>query len=121
MRETHLQRLRAICLAWPAVSEKLSHGEPTFFVGKKVFAMFANNHHNDGRLAVWLPVPPGMQAMLIEGAPEKFFKPPYVGGRGWVGIVLAQISDDELAYHLQTAYRQIAPKKLAQLLTATRK
>lgn len=112
-------RIRQLCATWPGVTEKLSHGEPTFFVGKKVFAMFANNHHNDGRIAVWLPVPPGMQAMLIEAAPEKFFNPPYVGGRGWVGIELAQVSDEELTYHLLTAYRQIALKKLLLLLEAS--
>ncbi len=108
----HLDRVRHIGLALPAASEKLSHGEPTFFVEKKVFAMFANNHHNDGRIAVWIPVPPGAQSMLIEADPQKFFKPPYVGVRGWVGIVLEQISDDELAAHLQQAWRLIAPKKL---------
>lgn len=112
MSEEQLSRLRQICLALPEATEKLSHGEPTFFVRKKVFAMFANNHHNDGHLAVWLPVPPGMQTMLIEAAPEKFFKPPYVGVRGWVGIELPEISDEELTYHLYNAYRQIAPQKL---------
>lgn len=119
MSEEQLQRVRRICTALPEVTEKLSHGEPTFFVRKKVFAMFANNHHNDGHLAVWLPVPPGMQTMLIEASPEKFFKPPYVGVRGWVGVELAQVSNDELTYHLQTAYRQIAPKKLGLLLATT--
>lgn len=119
MSEEQLQRVRRICTALPEVTEKLSHGEPTFFVRKKVFAMFANNHHNDGHLAVWLPVPPGIQTMLIEASPEKFFKPPYVGVRGWVGVELAQVSNDELTYHLQTAYRQIAPKKLGLLLATT--
>ena len=116
--EEQLQRVRRICSTLPEASEKLSHGEPTFFVRKKVFAMFANNHHNDGRLAVWLPVPPGMQTMLIEASPEKFFKPPYVGVRGWVGIELPQISDEELTYHLHNAYRQIAPQKLRLRLDA---
>lgn len=116
--EEQLQRVRRICSTLPEASEKLSHGEPTFFVRKKVFAMFANNHHNDGRIAVWLPVPPGMQTMLIEATPAKFFKPPYVGGRGWVGIELAQMSDEELTYHLHNAYRQIAPQKLRLQLDA---
>ena len=116
--EEQLQRVRSICSTLPEATEKLSHGEPTFFVRKKVFAMFANNHHNDGRIAVWLPVPPGMQGMLIEADPAKFFKPPYVGVRGWVGIELAQMSDDELTYHLYNAYRQIAPQKLRLRLAA---
>ena len=119
MSAEELERVRHICLALPEAIEKLSHGEPTFFVGKKVFAMFANNHHNDGRVAVWLPVPPGMQPMMIEASPEKFFKPPYVGVRGWVGIHLAQIDEEELTFHLHTAYRQIAPKKLRLRLEIT--
>lgn len=114
--EKHLQRVRRLCLSLPETFEKLSHGEPTFFVGKKVFAMFANHHHHDGHLAVWVPAPTGFQAMLIEAAPEKFFKPPYVGVRGWIGIEPGRLSDDELASHLRAAYRLIAPKKLQALV-----
>jgi hypothetical protein len=112
MSEDHLERVRRICLAMPEAWEKLSHGEPTFFVGKKVFAMFSNNHHNDGRIAVVCPTPPGFQAMLIEAEPEKFYKPPYVGVRGWIGIHLNRIKDEELTSHLRQAWRLIAPKKL---------
>ncbi len=111
MSEQQVQRVREICLALPETTERLSHGEPTFFAGKKVFAMFANNHHQDGRIAVWIPVPSGAQLMLIDASPQKFFKPPYVGVRGWVGIELAAISTDELAHHLQSAWRLIAPKR----------
>ncbi|HKQ73467.1 MAG TPA: MmcQ/YjbR family DNA-binding protein [Blastocatellia bacterium] len=100
----------------PETWEKLSHGEPTFFVGKKVFAMFSNNHHNDGRIAVLCPAPIGIQAMLIEAEPEKFYKPPYVGGSGWIGIHLNQISDDELGSHLREAWRMIATKKIRSML-----
>jgi hypothetical protein len=71
-----LERVRRICATLPDMSEKLSHGEPTFFVRNKVFVMFADNHHYDGRIAVWLPVPPGMQTALIEKSPATFFKPP---------------------------------------------
>jgi hypothetical protein len=117
MSEQQVQRVRQICFTLPATEERLSHGEPTFFVGKKVYAMFANNHHNDGRIAVWLPVPDGAQAMLTEASPRTFFKPPYVGVRGWVGIVLEQIEDDELAIHLRKAWELIAPKKVRALLT----
>src|SRR5438093_3648115 len=99
----HRRRVRRICTAMPEATEKLSHGEPTFFVHKKVFAMFANNHHDDGHIAVWLPAPPGIQAMLIAASPEKFFKPPYVGVRGWVGIELDCIGNEELASHLRQA------------------
>src|SRR5262252_5190536 len=116
MGEKQIRRVRRICLGLPETMEKLSHGEPTFFVRKKVFAMFSNNHHNDGHVAVWVPAPPGMQAVLIENSPEKFYKPPYVGVRGWVGIELGRIGDEELASHLREAWRLIAPKKLANSL-----
>jgi len=112
MNEKQIKRVRRTCLALPETMEKLSHGEPTFFVRKKVFAMFSNNHHNDGHVAVWVPAPPGMQAVLIENSPEKFYKPPYVGVRGWVGIELGRIGDEELTSHLREAWRLIAPKKL---------
>lgn len=112
MSEKHLQRVRRICFELPETTEKLSHGEPTFFVRKKVFAMFSNNHHNDGHIAVTVPAPPGVQAMLIESSPEKFYRPPYVGGAGWIGIELARINDDDLAFHIREAWRLIAPKKL---------
>ena len=65
MSNKHLQRIRRICATLPETTEKLSHGEPTFFVHKKVFAMFSNNHHRDGHIAVVLPAPPGIQAMLM--------------------------------------------------------
>jgi len=102
--------VRRICAVMPESTEKLSHGEPTFFVRKKVFAMFANNHHNDGHIAVWIPAPPGVQAMLIETMPQTFFKPPYVGVRGWIGIELDRISDEDLASHIREAWRPAAPK-----------
>ena len=107
-----IERVRRLCQALPETSEKLSHGEPTFFVAKKVFVMFADNHHDDGRVAVWLPVPPGAQQSLIESSPTVYFRPPYVGHRGWVGIELARIDDDDLTYHIQVAWELIAPQRL---------
>lgn len=112
----HLSRVRRICAALPATSEQLSQGEPTFFVNKKVFAMFANNHHHDGHIAVWIPAAPGTQQHLIRATPGTFFKPPYVGVRGWIGVELDRVSDDELTYHLLEAWRLIAPKKLHTLI-----
>ncbi len=106
-----IQVVREICLALPETSERLSHGEPTFFVGKKVFTMCADNHHGDGHIAVWIPVPVDMQTTLIETAPRTYFKPPYVGVRGWVGIDLAQIEVSALRFHLHTAWELIAPKR----------
>jgi hypothetical protein len=112
LAEDHLRRVRRICGGMPEATEKLSHGEPTFFVRKKVFAMFANNHHNDGHVAVWLPAGPGVQAMLVSSEPQKFFKPPYVGVRGWIGVELERIGDDELACLIREAWRLVAPKTL---------
>src|SRR6267154_1312705 len=114
--EEHIRRVRRICTALPQTTEKLSHGEPTFFVGKKVYAMLANNHHNDGHIAVWIPVAPGQQATLLKTEPTRFFMPPYVGVRGWVGLELESISDDELGYYLSEAWRLIAPKKTQSAL-----
>ena len=110
--EKHVERVRKICLALPETWEKLSHGEPTFFVGKRVFAMCSTNHHNDGHFAVVIPAAIGIQAALIEASPKKFYRPPYVGGAGWVGIELPRVKDKELAMHLREAWRIIAPEKL---------
>ena len=119
--EKQIERVRRICLALPETMEKLSHGEPTFFVRKKVFAMFSNNHHNDGHIAVTLPAAIGIQAMLIESEPEKFYRPPYVGVRGWIGVELDRVSDEELTFHIHEAWRLIAPEKLHALLPPTPK
>ena len=109
--EEHLRRVRRICTALPETTEKLSHGEPTFFVRKRVYAMFANNHHKDRHIAVWLPAAPGVQAMLIHTSPKTYFKPPYVGVSGWVGIELDRIDDDELSAHIHEAWQLISRKK----------
>ena len=116
--EKQVERVRRICAALPETWEKISHGEPTFFVGKKVFAMCSINHHNDGHFAVTVPAAIGIQAMLVEREPEKFYRPPYVGGAGWVGIELPRVSDKELAMHLGEAWRLIAPPKLQAAVEA---
>jgi len=102
-----LQRIRRICLALPGATEKPSHGEPTFFVKKRVFAMFSNNHHRDGHVAVLIPAQPGEQVALIASFPSIYYRPPYVGSKGWVGIELDQIGDDELGAHLTEAWKLI--------------
>jgi hypothetical protein len=106
-----LQRVRKICLALPETFEKISHSEPTFFAKKRVFAMFSNNHHNDGHVAVLVPAPPGLQEALIDEAPEAYYRPPYVGSSGWVGIELDQVSDEVLAAHLRQAWNLIVKTK----------
>ena len=118
--EKQIERVRRICLALPETLEKLSHGEPTFFVKKKVFAMCSINHHHDGHIAVVVPAPIGVQEALIEASPKKYYKPPYVGGAGWVGVELPRVSDNELKMHLHEAWRLIAPPKLRDALTTRR-
>ena len=110
--EKHVERVRQICLSLPETFEKLSHGEPTFFVRKRVFAACSINHHNDGHIAVTIPAAIGVQAALIEKSPKKFYRPPYVGHAGWVGIELPRVSDRELKMHLREAWKLIAPIKL---------
>jgi uncharacterized protein YdhG (YjbR/CyaY superfamily) len=112
-RESQLERVRRICATMPSVLEKLSHGTPTFFVEKDkgVFVMFVDNHHEDGHLAVWLPAPAGLQSALIEDAPATYFKPPYVGSSGWIGVELDQVSDEALEIHIREAWTLAAPKK----------
>ena len=105
-----LRRVRRLCLSMPGTIEKLSHGEPTFFTPKRVFAMFANNHHGDGHIAVWLPAGPGVQDALIDEAPQIFFRPPYVGTAGWIGVELAQIDDAWLGSLIREAFQLIAAK-----------
>ena len=112
MTNQQLERVRKLCLSLPETSERLSHGEPTFFVRKKVFVMFANNHHGDDRIAVWLPVPSGFQAELIKTSPATYFKPPYVGVRGWVGVNLDQVGEDDLRFLIYTAWELVARKRL---------
>jgi len=103
-----LQRVREICSALPGASEKLSHGEPTFFVKKRVFAMFSDNHHHDGHIAVMIPAQPGEQEALIASFPRIYYRPPYVGCKGWIGINLDQIDDDGLGAHLTEAWKLIS-------------
>ncbi len=114
-RESQLDRVRRICAAMPSSFEKPSHGAPTFFVQKDkgVFTTFMDNHHHDGELAVWLPAPPGLQAAVIEDAPETYFKPPYVGPGGWIGVRLDRIGDETLEMHIRRAWELVAPKKAA--------
>jgi hypothetical protein len=106
-----LQRVRKCCLALPDAIEKLSHGEPTFFTPKRVFAMFSNNHHDDGHVSVLLPAPPGLQEALIEEAPATYYRPPYVGSSGWIGIELDQVTDDVLAAHIREAWNLMVNKE----------
>ena len=115
--EAALSNLRALCLSLPGASEKLSHGEPTWFV-KKSFVMYANHHHDD-RLAFWCAAPEGMQESLVASEPSRFFRPPYVGVRGWLGVYLdVPVDWEEIADIVTEAYRCIAPPRLVAELAA---
>jgi hypothetical protein len=112
----HLSRARRICMALPEVEEKEAWGAPTFRVKGKMFAAFVNNHHGDGRIALWLNAPPGAQSLLIGAEPTKFFIPPYHGPYGWIGVHLDRNNDAEIVFHVRQAYCVVAPKKLQALL-----
>jgi hypothetical protein len=109
-----LDRVRAICLAMPEVEERLSHGSPAWFVrGKKTIAMWVDDHHGDGNVGIWCAAPPGVQEEMVGLEPDRFFRPPYVGHRGWIGVRLDRKPDwSEVAEILADAYRCVAPKKL---------
>lgn len=113
-----LAELRRICLALPEVNERLSHATPTFFIrDKKVLCHLWDDHHGDGRLAIWCPAPPGVQDDLVEREPERFFVPRYVGHRGWIGLRLdVDVDWDEVAAVVEDAYRVAAPKTLVRQL-----
>jgi hypothetical protein len=115
-----LVRLRKLCLALPEAHEVEAWGEPTFRVRNKMFAMHAasGNHHGGGRPAVWCKATPVDQDLLIRAEPERFFKPPYVGPSGWVGVWLdGKVDWNILESILREAYRLIAPKRLAAALS----
>jgi len=113
-REAVLARLRTICLALPETSERPSHGSPSFFVReKRCFLMLLDDHHGDGRFAIWCAAPPGNQEMLVAADAERFFRPPYVGHRGWLGVMLdGDVDWDEVEGIVEDAFATVAPKSL---------
>ena len=114
-----LTRVRKICLALPEAHEKIAWGEPTWRVRDKLFAMFANNHHGDGRIALWCKAAPGAQEDLVAANQKHFFVPPYVGKAGWLGIRLDKGLDWGIVAGLvRDGYLEIAPKRLRAMLVA---
>ena len=120
MARSPLVRLRTLCLALPEAHEVEAWGEPTFRVKNKLFAMHASpgNHHGGGRPAVWCKAQPLAQDMLVRSFPTRYFKPPYVGPSGWVGVWLdgSDVDWAALVELLTDAWRMTAPKKVAALL-----
>ena len=117
--EELVERLRAVCLALPEVTEKVSHGSPSWFV-RKMFVSYVGYHHGDEHLALWVAAPEGAQEEMVAAEPDRFFVPPYVGHRGWIGLRLDVEPDgpdwDEVREVVTDAYRHIAPKRLAALV-----
>lgn len=107
-----IERLRHLCLSLPEVTEKPSHGEPAWFVAGKLFVTTADHHHDD-RLGAWCAAPEGAQEMLVKADPGRFFRPPYVGHRGSLGVYLdVDVDWEELGIVVERAYRRVAPKRL---------
>ncbi len=103
-------QLRIICMSFEGASEKLSHGEPAFFVDGKLFTTLDDHHHGSPHVSAWVAAPPGAQETLIGAKPDRFFRPPYVGHRGWVGIVLDTDPDwDEVAGIIADAVTHVRP------------
>ena len=108
------ERLRAICLALPQATEKETWGDPTWRVAEKIFAM---EKRGDGRISLWCKAPPGSQEILVGADPARFFVPPYVGSKGWVGMRLDDDPDwDEVAALVRRSFALVALRKVAALL-----
>ena len=118
-RDIHLA-VREVCLWLPESEEFVSHGSPNFRVRGKTFATYAVNHHGDGRVALWLNAPPGSQDTHVQAEPAHFFVPPYVGPRGWLGVVLDRgLAWRRVAALVREAYEKVAPEELRARLGPT--
>jgi hypothetical protein len=115
-RRRLLEQIRALCLALPETSERPSHGAPSFFVReKRCFLMVLDDHHRDGVFGIWCAAPPGNQELLVQADPERFFRPPYVGHRGWLGVRLNDGADrSELEGIVEDAFATVAPARLLE-------
>jgi hypothetical protein len=114
-------QLQAICLAFPETTERPSHGAPTWFVrDKRAFVtLWEHGHHDNDFPHLWVAAPPGTQEELLRVGPERFFRPPYVGHRGWVGVRLdVSVDWTEIAELCTDAYRTVAPPSLIARLVA---
>ena len=118
-RTSPLARIRKLCLSFPDTSERESHGAPTFFIReKRSFVTYHDNHHGDGRLAIWCAATPGAQASLVEANPDHYFVPAYVGHLGWLGIRLDRdVEWEQLAGLIEQAYLNRAPAPRGGKLT----
>lgn len=114
-------RIRSMCMSLPGVTERLSHGAPAFFAGKQFLMLWPDGHHDSHFPHLWCAAPPGAQDELVTTEPDRFFRPPYVGTRGWVGVRLDRGVDwDELAAICEDAFRAVAAKKLITALDSAK-
>ncbi len=112
-------RVRAICMALPGVSEKESHGAPAFFVGKQFVMLWPDGHHGNRFPHLWCAAPAGAQEMLIAEDAARFFRPPYVGGRGWIGVRLdGRVDWGDVEILCEEGYRCVAQTNLVAQLDA---
>ena len=120
MTETEIEdRVRSVCLALPETTEKVSHSAPAFFVGRQFVMLWASGHHGNEFPHLWCAAPPGVQADLVETDPARFFRLPYVGGRGWIGVRLdGDVDWDEVTAICEDAFRTVAPKRAVAALDA---
>jgi len=125
MSTPQLDRVRQIALAFPAVNERVSHGEPGFFVrDRRPLCYFHDDHNDDGRISLWRPAPPGVQEEMVTTEPIRFFVPPTSASgvfAGWLGVYLDtsgsnKVDWSEIADVLEEAYRHVAPKALVSKL-----
>jgi hypothetical protein len=113
------EQVRSTCLALPGVTERLSHGSPAFFVGRRFVMLWPRGHHHNRFPHLWCAAPPGAQESLVGAAPDRFFRPPYVGDRGWLGLRLdGDVDWDEVAIVCEDAYRTVAPRTQVRRLDA---
>jgi len=114
---TVTEQVRAICLRLPEVTERISHGSPAFFAGRQFVMLWPDGHHDHDFPHLWCAAGTGVQDELVASSPGRFFRPPYVGGRGWVGVRLDGEPDwDEVAELCEDAYRVVAPARLVRQL-----
>jgi hypothetical protein len=109
-----LARVRALCLAFPSTEERESHGEPCWFAGGRTMFVMAAQAHHDDRTAIWAAAPEGVQTALVGVEPQRYFRPPYVGHQGWIGVYLDidDINWPQVEELVEDAWRCVAPKRL---------
>ena len=116
-----MARLRKIVGPWPETDERISHGSPTFWGGRKTFCTFHEADHKYGGCAIWIKATHEAQQALVESDPERFFVPPYVGPSGWVAVSMkGRVDWGMVEQLLEDGYRMVAPKRAIKKLEASR-